>query len=432
MWDFQTDPEYAADLEWADGFVREEVEPLEHVIAHGLDTRDPIRNELIPPLQRQVKDRGLWATHLGPDLGGKGHGQVKLALLNEILGRTGFAPLVFGCQAPDTGNAEILAHYGTPEHKERYLRPLLEGEVFSCFSMTEPQGGSDPKEFTCKAVLDGEEWVIDGEKWFSSNARWAAFFIAMVVTEPDNPPYQRHSMLIVPAETPGIRIIRNVGVSGWDQPGEGGHAYVRYENVRVPATNLLGQRGGGFVVAQTRLGGGRIHHAMRTVGQARRLLEMMLERAVSRRTQGELLAKKQLVREMIADSWLDLEQFRLLVLQTAWKIDAFNDYKRVRGEISAVKAAMPGVLSRIAARALQIHGSLGISDEMPIVHMLINAHHVGLADGPTEIHKMTLARELLARTKPTDGLFPTTHLPTLRDKARLKYGDVLERNGTLL
>jgi acyl-CoA dehydrogenase len=424
VWDFETDPEYQRDLDWADAFVREEVEPLQHGLTHAL-VRDDIWQALVPPLQRQVKDRGLWATHLGPDLGGPGHGQVKLALLNEILGRTPMAPIVFGCQAPDSGNAEILAHYGTDEHKRLYLQPLLDGEIWSCFSMTEPQGGSDPKEFTCAAVLDGDEWVINGEKWFSSNARYAEFLIVMCVTEPDNPPYQRQSMLIVPARTPGINILRNAGHHFGGEEGAGTHAYIRYEDVRVPKDNLLGGRGQAFVVAQTRLGGGRIHHAMRTVGMARRALDMLLERAVSRRTQGELLAKKQLVQEMVADSWLDLEQFRLLVLRTAWRIDRYQDYKRVRGDISGVKAAMPGVLHRIASRALQIHGSLGTTSEMPFMDMIANAYHLGLADGPTEVHKVTLARTLLAGATPASGLFPTMHVPAARDAARVKFAHVL-------
>jgi acyl-CoA dehydrogenase len=428
VWDFETDPDYQRDLDWADEFVREEVEPLQHVLTHPL-VRDDIWQALVPGLREQVKERALWATHLGPELGGPGHGQVKLALLNEILGRTPLAPIIFGCQAPDSGNAEILAHYGTDEHKRLYLQPLLDGDIWSCFSMTEPQGGSDPKEFTCSASLDGDEWVINGEKWFSSNARYADLFIVMVVTDPDVPPYQRMSMMIVPADTPGIDIIRNVGHNFGGEPGRGTHAYVRYNGVRVPADNVLGGRGNAFVVSQTRLGGGRIHHAMRTIGMAQRALDMMLERAVSRRTQGELLAKKQLVQEMIAESWIELEQFRLLVLRTAWRIDRYKDYKRVRGDISAVKVAMPGVLHRIASRALQVHGSLGVTEEMPFMEMIANAYHLGLADGPTEIHKVTLARTLLAEAEPAPGLFPTTHVPAARAAAHEKYADALARVG---
>jgi len=431
MWDFATDPEYQADLDWADAFVREEVEPLRFVIPHAFDVKDPLRNAIIRPLQEKVKARGLWATHLGPELGGQGHGQLKLALLNEVLGRTAFAPMVFGCTAPDTGNAEILAHYGTPEHKAKYLQPLLDGEIFSCFSMTEPQAGSDPKEFTCKATLEGDEWVIEGEKWFSSNAKSAAFFITMVVTDPTAEPYRQHSMLIVPSDSPGINILRNVGIGGWAEridPG-GEHAHIRYEKVRVPASNMLGPRGGAFLVAQTRLGGGRIHHAMRTVGMAKAAFEMMMERAVSRRTQGETLSRKQMVQEMVADSWLELEQFRLLLLRTAWKIDKLQDYNQVRADISAAKIAMSGVLKRIADRALQVHGSFGLSDEAPFVHMLLNSYQLGLADGPTEVHKATLARELLKGVKPAKGVFPTYTRSIREAAAKARYAEVLKLHG---
>jgi acyl-CoA dehydrogenase len=428
MWEFETEPEYQRDLDWAAQFVCEEVEPLQFVIPNALDRKNPLWNELIPPLQQRVKERGLWATHLGPELGGPGHGQVKLALLNEILGGVPLAPIVFGCQAPDSGNAEILAHYGTPAHKDLYLQPLLNGEIFSCFSMTEPQGGSDPQEFSTTARLDGDEWVINGEKWFSSNARYAAFLIVMAITEPDNPPYKRQSMIIVPANTPGVDIVRGLGHTGFQSRDEGTHAYIRYEDVRVPRENILGGRGDAFVVAQTRLGGGRIHHAMRAVGMARRALEMMLERAVSRRTQGELLSKKQLVQEMVADSWVELEQFRLFVMHTAWRIDTLRDYHAIRGDISGVKAAMPGVLHRIASRALQIHGALGLSEEMPFMAMIANAYHLGLADGPTEVHKLTLARSLLSGAKPVASVFPTMHIPAQREAAFVKYADVLKRH----
>nr|MDT0523015.1 acyl-CoA dehydrogenase family protein [Streptomyces sp. DSM 41633] len=240
----------------------------------------------------------------------------------EILGRSHWAPTVFGTAAPDTGNAEILAMFGTAEQKTRYLQPLLDGEIVSCFSMTEPQAGADPKEFVCSARRDGDEWVIDGQKWFSSNARYASFFIVMAVTDPTAPPYRQMSMFIVPAETPGITILRNVCVMpDREELDEGTHAYLEYRDVRLPADAILGGVGEGFAVAQARLGGGRVHHAMRTVGVCRRAFDMMAERAISRRTQGELLADKQLVQQFIADSWIELQQFRLLVLHTAWVID---------------------------------------------------------------------------------------------------------------
>ena len=431
MWEFETDPGFQEKLDWADRFMTEEVEPLEYVIRHPLDLSDPVRQALVPPLQEEVRRHGLWACHLGPELGGPGYGQVKLALLNEILGRSGqgssIGPVVFGCQAPDTGNAEILAHYGSEEHKQKYLQPLLDGKIFSCFSMTEPQGGSDPQVFTTSAVLDGDEWVINGEKWFSSNARWAEFLIVMAVTDPDAAPYNRLSTFIVPTDTPGIDVVRHVGVSGWVEEGGGDHAYLRYENVRVPRESMLGGRGEGFVVAQTRLGGGRIHHAMRAVGQMKLAFDMMCERANSRFTQGEQLSHKQLVQEMIADAWLEIEQFRLLVLQTAWKIDRYNDYKKVRADISAVKVQAPKALVSVAQKALQVHGSLGISDEMPFVSMIVNGIHVGLADGPTEVHKATLGRLMLRNYGAHPGVFPSRHIPALKDAAEKKYAEVLGR-----
>jgi len=429
-WDFETEAEFQKELDWIDTFVRDEIEPLDFVIEHPYDLKDPVRQKLIPPLQKRVQERGLWACHLGPDLGGKGYGQVKLGLMNEILGRSRSAPIVFGAQAPDSGNAEILAHYGTPEQKARFLEPLLRNEIVSCFSMTEPQGGADPKVFVTRAEPDGEEWVINGEKWFSSNASLSTFLIVMAVTDPDNPPYQRMSMFIVPTDTPGVNILRDVHLGYQREDANGGHSYIRYENVRVPRDHMLGPRGGAFIVAQTRLGGGRIHHAMRTVGQVRKAFDMLCERAVSRYTQGEMLGRKQLVQQMVADSWIDIESFRLLVLQTAWKIDRYKDYKRVRKDISAVKAMMPRVFHDVAARALQVHGSLGASNEMPFAGMVIESFHMGLADGPTEVHKVTLARQILSEYAPAPGLFPTTHLPTLRDQAIARYADVIEREVT--
>ena len=428
-WHFETDPEFQKQLDWIDDFVREEIEPLDFIITSPYDLTDPVRNEIIKPLQQQVQERELWACHLGPDLGGPGYGQVKLALMNEILGRARCAPTVFGTQAPDTGNSEILAHFGTPEQKEQFLEPLLRNEIVSCYSMTEPQGGADPKVFQTTAIQDGDEWVISGEKWFSSNARYSTFLIVMVVTDPDNPPYQQQSMFLVPTNTPGVEIIRNVGL-GYESETEdhGSHAYVRYDNVRVPKENLLGPRGGGFIVAQTRLGGGRIHHAMRTSGRVQRIFDMMCERAISRTTQGELLSKKQMVQEMIADSWLEMEMFRLFVLRTAWRIDKYQDYKKVRKDISGVKAAMPGVYRNIATRALQIHGSLGVSWEMPFTREVMESFHMGLADGPTEVHKVQVARRVLDDYVPCDDLFPSSHLPKKREAALTKYADVLERH----
>ncbi|ONH33315.1 acyl-CoA dehydrogenase family protein [Pseudofrankia asymbiotica] len=425
-WDFETDADFQAELDWIDEFVRQEVQPVDLVVANARDLNDPLRRELVPPLQEKVRERGLWACHLGPHLGGPGYGQVKLALMHEILGRSHAAPVVFGCQSPDSGNAEILARYGTDDLRKRYLEPLVAGEIMSSFSMTEPGGGSDPTQFVTRAELDGDEWVINGEKWFSSHARYASFLIVLAVTDPDAPKHRRQSMFVVPAETPGVTILRNVGVAGHEEM-EGAHAYIRYEDVRVPVDHLLGERGQGFAVAQTRLGGGRVHHAMRTVGLVREAFAMMCERALSRFTKGEPLARKQLVQAMIADSWIEIEQFRLLVLRTAWRIDRYNDYDRVRADIHAVKAAMPKVLHDVAARAVQIHGSLGISNEMPFGAWVLESFQMGLADGPTEVHRTALARTLLARFEPAEGLFPSGHLPARRAAARERFAEQIER-----
>jgi acyl-CoA dehydrogenase len=424
-WDFETDPDFQKQLDWADEFVREEVEPLDLVLGNPHDKSDKQAIALITPLQEQVRSRRLWAAHLGPELGGEGYGQLRLALLNEILGRSRWAPSVFGCQAPDSGNAEILAHYGTEAQQAKYLRPLLDGLIASCYSMTEPHAGADPTLFTTEAVRDGDEWVINGEKWFSSNARYASFFVVMAVTNRDVSAYEGTSMFIVPAETAGIEIIRNVGLGG-EPDGHGSHGYVRYNNVRVPADHVLGGEGQAFVIAQTRLGGGRIHHAMRTIAQVRLAFDMMCERAVSRQTRNGPLSSLAVVQDQIADSWIEIEQFRLLVLRTAWLIDKHQDYKKVRKDISAVKVAMPKVFHDVVQRAMHMHGALGVSNEMPFSSMLLSAETMGLADGPTEVHKVTVARQLLRGYQPVDSLFPSAHIPTLREKAHRKVAERLE------
>lgn len=425
-WDFETDPEFQEKLDWADAFVCEEVEPLDDVWP-GLEFTplNPRRRAAIDPLKQQVRDKELWAAHLGPELGGKGYGQLKLSLLNEILGRSSWAPIVFGTQAPDTGNAEIIAHYGTPEQKNRYLAPLLNGELFSCYSMTEPHAGADPTMFTTRATKDGDEWVIQGWKFFSSNARTASFLIVMAVTDPEVSAYQGMSMFLVPTDTPGIDIVRNVGLGG-EPEDEGSHALIHYDDVRVPADALLGGEGQAFAIAQTRLGGGRIHHAMRTIGMANRAFDMMCERALSRRTQGSLLADKQFVQGYIADSYGQIAQFRLFVLQTAWKIDHYQDYKRVRKDIAAVKAIMPTVLHDVVQRSMQVHGALGVSNELPLARMWLAGPIMGLADGPTEVHKVTVARQVLREHKATEDLWPTEHLPKRRAAARAKLAQHLE------
>ena len=291
--------------------------------------------------------------------------------------------------------------------------------------MTEPQAGADPKEFTCKAWQDGDEWVIEGEKWFSSNARFAAFFIVMVITNPENPPYSRMSQIIVPSDTPGIEFIRHSQTMG-DAHGadDGIHGYIRYNKVRVPLDSLLGNPGDGFKVAQARLGGGRVHHAMRTVGKCQRAIEMMLERAVSRRTQGKLLSEHQMVQGPIADSIIELEQFRLLVLKTAWIIDN-EPHGAARTHIAMCKVQMAKVYHDIVQRAIQLHGSLGVTLETPLADMWMGLPSLALADGPTEVHKAQVAKAYLKNAKPAEGLFPTEHSVARLAVAKSLFADYL-------
>lgn len=418
MWSFANDREFQPELDWIAKFVREEVEPLDLVLNCPWNIHDPEFKRLVRPLQARVKERGLWACHLGPELGGKGYGQLKLALMNEQFGRSRFGPIVFGAQAPDTGNSEILAHYGSPDLKKRYLEPLLANEIVSCFSMTEPQGAADPLQIKTRAAMDGNSWVINGEKWFASNARYASFYIVMAVTNPDAAPHKRMSLFVVPADTPGIEIVHNYGFFGEEEPI---HGHVRWTNVRVPPENILGGEGNGFAVAQTRLGGGRMHHAMRTLAEATKCFEMMCERVVSRFTKGERLSEKQMVQEKIADSWIELRQFRLLILETAWLADQGKDWKAIRKNVSAVKTVMPRILHDIASRALHLHGSLGITTDVPFAAEVLNSYHVGLADGPTEVHKVVVAKEVLKEFKPSETMFPDYILAERMARARAKY-----------
>ena len=426
-WDFETEPEFQEKLDWVDEFLREKVEPLDLAFSDSAapyDRRNPTYKKLTAPLKEEVKKKGLWACHLGPNLGGLGYGQLKLALLNELLGRSQWASVVFGCQAPDSGNAEILAHYGTEAQRERYLQPLLDGEIVSCFSMTEPQGGSDPREFKCQARRDGDDWVISGEKYYSSHADFADFLIAMVITDPDVPVHKGASMMLVPGDAPGLEIVRHCGLGG-EPLGQGHHPHLRYNDVRIPAENVLGGPGQAFAIAQTRLGGGRIHHAMRTVAMVRSALQMMCERALSRRTQGELLSQKQMVQEKIADSFIQLEQFRLLVLYAAWHIDKGHK-KEARTYIAAVKVQMAEVLHDVVRRAVHLHGALGCSNEMPLMRMWSTVPVMAIADGPTEVHKVTVAKQVLKQHEAYEGLWPNAFLPTRVEKAKEQISEMLE------
>ncbi|MDA0821839.1 MAG: acyl-CoA dehydrogenase family protein [Proteobacteria bacterium] len=430
MWNFATDPEFQQKLDWMETFIRDEIEPLDYLFPKDetYNVNNAALMAILDPLKKQVRNAGLWACHLPPALGGGGWGQLKLALMNELLGRSFFAPTIFGTAAPDTGNAEILAHFGTEAQKAKFLRPLLDGDIVSCFSMTEPQGGADPKIFTCAASRRGDHWILSGEKWFASNARWADFLIVMVVTDPDVTIYRGASMFLIPTATPGVEFLRNAGMA-FEDPAHGAHAYLRFNEVQLTDADLLGKPGDAFKIAQTRLGGGRVHHAMRTVGLAKRAFEAVCERVQSRTTQGDVLAAKQMVQAEIADLWMEIEQFRLLVLQTAWKIDRHNDYKLVRQDIAACKVLSERVMVSAASKAIHLHGALGISNEMLFGEWLLWGYALGLADGPSEVHQVTVAKEALGVAKTIDELFPSSHVPSGARRMQAKYAKELELPG---
>jgi acyl-CoA dehydrogenase len=391
-WDFSTEPEFEAKLEWMRGFVREHVWPLETLLDElgweGL-------RRAAKPLQDQVSDQGLWAAHLEPELGGQGFGQVKLGLMHEILGSSPIAPLMFGNAAPDSGNSEVLAMAGTPEQKDRYLHPLLAGDLKSGFSMTEPDSaGSDPTLLKTRAVRNGDDWVINGHKWFTSNGRRAAFAIVVCRTEDGSEgasARERMTQIIVPTDTPGFNIVRSVPV--WGHEG-GDHCEILYENVRVPLTNQIGRRGSGHQAAQDRLGAGRVFHCMNCVGQMWRAFDLMAHRAINRQVHGGALESKQFIQGFLADSYIDIQAARLMTINTAHKIDTGID---ARTDISAIKIFVPEALSRVVDRAIQVHGALGVSSDTPLEGMYRGARTLRIADGPDEVHRIVIAKNVLRR-----------------------------------
>jgi acyl-CoA dehydrogenase len=363
----------------------------EHVYAN--EQRLEGDDALVAELQARAKAEGLWAPHVPPEAGGTGTGFLAYAHLNEEIGRSLPAQLVFGCQAPDAGNAEILHLFGTPEQKERWLRPLVAGDVRSFFSMTEPEvSGSDPTTLRTTARRDGDEWVIDGHKWFSSSAQGAAFGIVMAVTEPDAPPHSRMSQIVVPADTPGFEVVRPIPVLGHEGHGWSTHCEVRYTGVRVPLENVLGEPGDGFRIAQKRLGPGRIHHVMRWLGQMQRAFELMCTYALSREAFGSRLADKQTVQNWIADSAAEIHACRLMTLDAARKIDEGNE---ARVEVSVIKFYAARVLREVIDRAIQVHGARGLTDETPLAKMLMQARGGRLYDGPDEVHRQVVAKRIL-------------------------------------
>jgi acyl-CoA dehydrogenase len=425
-WDFSTEPEFEERLAWMREFVREEIWPLE-TIEDELD--QAAFDRIYAPLQEQVKERGLWAAHLPPELGGQGFGQLKLGLMHEILGTSTYAPYAFGCQQPDSGNSEILALAGTPEQKERWLYPLLAGELKSAFSMTEPETpGSDPTQLAARAVRDGDGYVISGHKWFTSNGSIADFLIVMAVTDPDAPPHQRASMFIVPVGTPGVEIVRDVGTM--EHPESrfgvlGGHTDIVYRDVRVGREALLGEEGEGFVIAQHRLVPGRIHHCMRWLGVAQRALDMMCERALYRPVRGGLLRDKQTVQNWIADSSIQIQAARLLTLYAAWKIDTQGS-SAARTDVSRIKVFGAQMLYDVVDRALQLHGGLGFSTDMPLEAMYRFARHARFVDGADEVHRESIARHVLRGYQAPEDAVPTEYVPARREAARQKFAALLD------
>ncbi len=367
----------------------------EHVYPNEprLFTEDDAADALIAELRQKAKDAGLWAPHLPPEAGGSGSGFIEYAYLNEEIGRSFIAQLIFGCQAPDAGNGEILHMFGTPEQKERFLAPLVAGETRSFFGMTEPEvAGSDPTLLKGRAERDGDEWVINAHKWFSSGADGAGFGVVMVVTDPKAEPHKRASMILVPTDAPGYEMVRRVPVMGHEGRGWGTHCETRFTDVRVPVGNTLGEPGEGFRLAQKRLGPGRIHHVMRWLGQMQRAFELMCAYSLERKAFGGPLAEKQSVQNWIAESAAEIQACRLMTLQAAHRLDEGDE---ARVEVSLIKFYAARVLNEVIDRAIQVHGGLGVTDDTPLALMYRMARGGRIYDGADEVHKMVVARRIL-------------------------------------
>ena len=376
-------------------FVDERVIPVELGVEHAFDAEvGPGRPypEVMEKLRAEARDEGLWNLFLPDADYGAGLLHHEYGLLCAEMGRSLAAPTAFNCEAPDTGNMEILLEFGGDEQRGRYLQPLLDGMVRSGFSMTEPDtAGSEPTGLRTGARQDGDDWIISGRKWFTTGAVGAAFLIVMVVTDPDADPHRRASLLIMPTDAEGYEIVRCPPVFG--HAGKPGHCEVAYHDVRVPAAAMLGERGQGFAVAQARLGPGRIHHCMRAIGHAERAIELMCARAKTREVRGGPLASHQMIQDFIAKSRIEVEQTRLLVLYAAWRMDT-SGKKQAAREISMAKVAAAQMAGRVVDRAIQVHGGLGVTDDTPLAGLARNARTLRLVDGADEVHRMVLSRFL--------------------------------------
>lgn len=396
--DFTISDQMQTILGMVNRFVDEELIPLEGEMLFG--DPDTLAAD-VAHKQEQVRQMELWAPGHPVEFGGLGLSLVDHGLLTEALGRSPLGHLVFGTQAPDAGNIEILHEYATEEQRERFLRPLVEGEVRSCFSMTEPEtAGSNPILLETTARKEGDDYVINGQKWFTSSADGAAFAIVMAVTDPDAPPHSRASMIIVPTDTPGFELIRNVSVMGHTGGGHASHGEVSYQSCRVPQANLLGPEGSGFKIAQDRLGPGRIHHCMRWLGIAERAFDMMCDRANSRviDADGSTLADKQVIQHWVAESAAAIQGARLMTLETAWKIDQ-EGAKAARDEISAIKFTVANTMLDVLDRAIQVHGALGVTDDTILAFWYRHERAARIYDGADEVHKTSMGRRLLRAAK---------------------------------
>jgi alkylation response protein AidB-like acyl-CoA dehydrogenase len=382
-------------LERIEAFVADVVMPAEpQVLEQGFAACDPLLREL----RAQCKAAQLWGPQLPRELGGLGLGLVEHGLVSERLGRSPLGHYVFGCQAPDAGNIEILHKYGTAQQKAQWLEPLAHGEIRSCFSMTEPENpGSNPTILSCRAVRTGDEYVIDGHKWFTSSADGAAFAIVMAVTNPEAAAHSRASMILVPTSAPGFERVRNIKIMGDEGSGYASHAEIRYHSVRVPVGNRLGPEGAGFLIAQDRLGPGRIHHCMRWIGICERTFDTMCRHITHRKIDSEkTLATRQIAQAWVAEARAEIEAARLMVLHTAWTIEK-KGFSVARDNVSLIKFYVADIMLRLVDRAIQLHGALGVTSDTILAHYYVHERGARIYDGPDEVHKMSVSKRILAR-----------------------------------
>jgi len=380
-------------------FMDEHVYPAEAVYEEQMRAAgDPhFQPAVLEELKDEARRRGLWNLfHPDPEWGA-GLTNLEYAPLAEIMGRTHIAAEATNCSAPDTGNMEVLSQFGGPEQQDRWLRPLLDGDIRSAFAMTEPEvASSDATNIALRMEREGDEWVLNGRKWWTSNAMHpnCRILIVMGKTNPDGPPHRQQSMILVPLDTPGVTVVRNLPVFGYQD--REGHAEVTFEDVRVPAANIISGEGDGFMIAQARLGPGRIHHCMRAIGAAERALELMCRRGLQRVTFGKPVATRGNVLDWIAEARVEIEMARLLTLKAAWLMDTVGN-REARMEIAAIKVAAPNIALKIVDRAIQVHGGGGVSDDFPLATMYAHLRTLRLADGPDEVHKLSIARQELRK-----------------------------------